>query len=81
MRIIKRDKNVLLTNDQGQYHFSHEEFNRLGEVEAIKYAEKEIEKKSNTKHYTGEYITFKKARSLVFVRKVLLIFVRCWISI
>jgi len=64
MRIIKRDKNVLLTNDQGQYHFSHEEFNRLGEVEAIKYAEKEIEKKSNTKHYTGEYITFKKARSL-----------------
>lgn len=64
MKITKNKDNYLLENKYGSYHFTHEKFNELGEIEAVKYAEKEIRKKSTA--YLDAEIDFKKARAIGF---------------
>ena len=65
MKIIKTEQHVLLKNKLGEYHLSHEEFNSLGRDEAVKLAEKEINKKANSS-FSGETINFKQASALGF---------------
>ncbi len=65
MKITKQQNNYLLSNSKGEYHISIEEFEKLGEAEAIKLAESEIEKKL-TSSFTDAEIDFDKARSLGF---------------
>ena len=64
MKITKTDNNYFLENNYGSYHFSHSRFEELGEVEAVKYAEREIRKKSET--YLDRDIDFQRARSSGF---------------
>ena len=66
MKIQKREKNVLLTNELGEYHFSHEEFNSLGEQAAISKATEEIKKKATLDRYQDKTITFQQAEELGF---------------
>ena len=65
MEIIKTKEHVLLKNDQGEYHLSHDKFKELGEKEAIIFAEKEITKKLKSS-YSDIDIDFKRAKSLGF---------------
>jgi len=65
MKITKTKKHVLLRNNKGEYHLSHEEFNSLGEDKSIELAEKEINKKTNSS-FSGETINFKQASALGF---------------
>ena len=64
MKITKNKDSYLLENDHGSYHFTHAHFEELGESEAIKYAEKEIRKKSES--YLDKDIDFKRARDIGF---------------
>jgi len=60
MEIIKNNDNYLIKNNYGSYHLSIKDFEELGEDEAIKFAEKEIRKKS--RDYLDKNIDFKRAR-------------------
>ena len=68
MKITKKNEFVLLTNNLGEYHLSHEEFNNLGEEAAIKLATNEIEKKSKLGIYANKSINFEQAESLGFCK-------------
>ncbi len=65
MKIIKNKDHVLIKTNKGEYHFSHEEFNSLGEAEAKKKAIQEINKKLKSE-YLGSEIDFKRAEDLGF---------------
>lgn len=66
MEIIKRESNVLLKNELGEYHFSHEEFERLGEKAAIEKATIDIKKKAQNDRYQNKIINFEQAEELGF---------------
>jgi len=66
MKITKRDANVLLTNELGEYHFSHEMFEELGKDAAIEKATIEIKKKAALDRYQGKSINFEQAVALGF---------------
>jgi len=68
MKIVKTNENVLFTNDLGEYHLSHDDFNKMGEKAAVKLATEEIEKKSKIKTYVNKTIDFEQARELGFCR-------------
>ena len=65
MEITKNENNYLLKNSKGEYHLSIEDYEKLGEKEAIILAEKEINKKLNA-NYSNKTINFEKARDLGF---------------
>jgi hypothetical protein len=65
MKITKNETNYLLKNEKGEYHFSIEEYEKLGEKKAIEIAEKEIEKKLKS-NYSNSTINFQQARDLGF---------------
>lgn len=44
--IIKKDDHILIKTDSGEYHYSIDEFNRLGEDAAVKFAIEQIAKKN-----------------------------------
>ena len=64
--VIKTKENVLIKTAKGEYHFSREEYKELGKQKAIKFAEKEIEKKNASGQYTNTTINFKQAKDLGF---------------
>ena len=64
MNVTKKDDHYLLENAQGSYHFSIEEYTKLGKDKAIEQATKEIYKKS--KQYLDTDIDFTRARELGF---------------
>ena len=59
MKITKKLDHYLLENEKGSYHLSFEDFDKLGESEAVKFTEKQIAKKS--KGYLSSTIDFKRA--------------------
>lgn len=63
--VVKTATNVLIKTENGEYHFSREEYRKLGKQKAIKFAEKEIEKKSKAE-YINKTINFNQARELGF---------------
>jgi hypothetical protein len=65
LKITKNETNYLLKNDTGEYHFSIEDFEKLGREKAIEIATKEIEKKNNNT-YSNSTINFEQARELGF---------------
>lgn len=64
--VIKSKENVLIKTENGEYHFSREDYRKLGKQKAIKFAEKEIEKKNKEGQYTNTTINFEQAKSLGF---------------
>lgn len=66
MKITKKKDHVLLKNKDGEYHFTHDAFNEMGEDAAIKFAEAEIAKKLNSGEYNSKTINFEQARDLGF---------------
>jgi len=67
MKITKQQDNYLLSNELGEYHLSIEDYEKLGETEAIKLATKEIQKKSKSS-YGNMTINFDQALSLGFCK-------------
>jgi hypothetical protein len=65
MEIFKNQDHVLFKNSLGEYHLSIDEFEKLGEKEAIKLAESEILKKSKAE-FNQDRIDFASARDLGF---------------
>jgi hypothetical protein len=65
MKITKEKDCYLFKNTDGEYHLSHEQYDKLGNAEAIKLAELEIEKKKSSS-YSKKTINFKDARDLGF---------------
>jgi hypothetical protein len=65
MQITKNKDYYLLKNNNGEYHLSIEEYEKLGEENAIELAEKEIDKKNKLTYQDSE-IDFSKARALGF---------------
>lgn len=68
MKVTKKKDYYLLSNEMGEYHLSHDEFEQLGESQAIELATKEIEKKLKLGQYTNNTINFKQARKLGFCK-------------
>ena len=64
--VIKSKDNVLIKTSKGEYHFSREDYRKLGKQKAIKFAEKEIEKKNASGQYSNTTINFEQASELGF---------------
>lgn len=67
MKLTREENVVIFNNEKGEYHLSIDEFNKLGEAEAIKYAESEIEKKLDAK-LSGRKITYDICRKFGFCK-------------
>jgi len=65
MKITKTKEHVLFTNENGEYHLSHDDFTKLGESAAIELAANEIDKKLKSE-YKNDTIDFDQARDLGF---------------
>jgi hypothetical protein len=65
MEIFKNQYHVLFKNSLGEYHLSIDEFEKIGEKEAVKLAESEILKKSKVE-FNRDRIDFASARDLGF---------------
>lgn len=66
VEVIKSKENVLIKTPNGEYHFSKEEYRKLGKQKAIEFAEKEIAKKNSSGQYSQVTINFDQARELGF---------------
>lgn len=66
VKVEKKVEHVLISNENGEYHLSHEQFTSLGEEKAIELALNEIEKKMKSGQYGKQTITFDQARELGF---------------